>query len=100
MKQERKLKIEKTILKELNEIILERFDPGEGVFVSIINVELTNNGSIAEILVNIWPSDNYQDIINRLNDNAFYFRKLLDDRIRSFYHPKLHFNFSIIQEEE
>ena len=99
MKQERKSKIEKTILKELNEIILERFDPGEGVFVSINSVELTNNGSIAEILVNIWPADNYQDIINRLNDNALYFRKLLDDRIRSFYHPKLHFNFSIVQEE-
>ena len=38
MRQERKLKIEKTILKELNEIILERFDPGEGVFVSIKSV--------------------------------------------------------------
>lgn len=86
-------RVRKTLMKELSDILCRGVkDPRiEGV-VSITDIELPSDFSIAKVYVSIYSSEEQQkQVMEALKDNAPKMRKEIGKRIRLRNTPELHF---------
>ncbi len=86
-------RVRKTLMKELSDILCRGVkDPRiEGV-VSIIDIELPSDFSLAKVYVSIYGSQEQQkQVMEALKDNAPKMRKEIGKRIRLRNTPELHF---------
>jgi len=86
-------RVRKTLMKELSDILCRGVkDPRiEGV-VSITDIELPSDFSLAKIYVSIYGSEaQQQQVMEALKDNAPKMRKEIGKRIRLRNTPELHF---------
>ena len=82
METTRQNKIARLIQKELSDIFLLQAKSMNGVIVSVTNVRITPDLSIAHAYVSVFPSAKSEDIVNNLNSNMKSIRYELGTRVR------------------
>jgi ribosome-binding factor A len=82
METTRQNKIARLIQKELSDIFLLQAKSMSGVIVSVTNVRVTPDLSIAHAYVSVFPSDKSEEIVNNLNSNQKSIRYDLGTRVR------------------
>jgi ribosome-binding factor A len=81
MDSNRQQKINRLIQKELSELFLLETKKTHGVIVSVTNVRVTPDLSLAHAYLSIFPSENAADLLKNINDNAKSIRYDLGKRI-------------------
>lgn len=81
MDSNRQQKINRLIQKELSELFLLETKKTHGVIVSVTNVRVTPDLSLAHAYLSIFPSENAVDLLKNINDNAKSIRYDLGKRI-------------------
>ena len=82
METTRQNKIARLIQKELSDIFLLQAKSMNGVIVSVTNVRVTPDLSIAHAYISVFPSDKSEEIVNNLNANMKSIRYDLGTRVR------------------
>ncbi|MBO7497977.1 MAG: 30S ribosome-binding factor RbfA [Bacteroidaceae bacterium] len=82
METTRQNKIARLIQKELSDIFLLQSKSMSGVIVSVTNVRVTPDLSIAHAYISVFPSDKSEEIVNNLNGNMKSIRYDLGTRVR------------------
>ena len=82
METTRQNKIARLIQKELSDIFLLQAKSMSGVIVSVTNVRVTSDLSIAHAYISVFPSDKSEEIVNNLNGNMKSIRYDLGTRVR------------------
>ena len=82
METTRQNKIARLIQKELSDIFLLQAKSMNGVIVSVTNVRITPDLSIAHAYVSVFPSAKSEDIVSNLNSNMKSIRYELGTRVR------------------
>ena len=82
METTRQNKIARLIQKELSDILLLQSKYMSGVIVSVTNVRVTPDLSIAHAYISVFPSDKSEEIVNNLNGNMKSIRYDLGTRVR------------------
>jgi ribosome-binding factor A len=82
METTRQNKIARLIQKELSDIFLLQAKSMSGVIVSVTNVRVTPDLSIAHAYISVFPSDKSEEIVNNLNGNMKSIRYDLGTRVR------------------
>ena len=82
METTRQNKIARLIQKELSDIFLLQAKSMSGVIVSVTNVRITPDLSIAHAYVSVFPSNRSEEIVNNLNSNQKSIRYDLGTRVR------------------
>ena len=82
METTRQNKIARLIQKELSDIFLLQSKSMSGVIVSVTNVRVTPDLSIAHAYISVFPSDKSEEIVNTLNGNMKSIRYDLGTRVR------------------
>ena len=82
METTRQNKIARLIQKQLSDIFLLQSKSMSGVIVSVTNVRVTPDLSIAHAYISVFPSDKSEEIVNNLNGNMKSIRYDLGTRVR------------------
>lgn len=82
METTRQNKIARLIQKELSDIFLLQAKSMSGVIVSVTNVRVTPDLSIAHAYISVFPSNKSEEIVNNLNGNMKSIRYDLGTRVR------------------
>lgn len=82
MESTRQAKISRLIQKELSEIFRQQTAKTHGIIVSVSNVRISPDLSIARAYLSVFPSDKGQLIINNISANARTIRYELAQRVR------------------
>ena len=82
METTRQNKIARLIQKELSDIFLLQSKSMSGIIVSVTNVRVTPDLSIAHAYISVFPSDKSEEIVNNLNGNMKSIRYDLGTRVR------------------
>lgn len=82
METTRQNKISRLIQKELSDIFLHQSRSMNGVIVSVTNVRISPDLSIAHAYVSVFPSAKSEEIVNNLNANMKSIRYELGTRVR------------------
>ena len=82
METTRQNKIARLIQKELSDIFLLQAKSMNGVIVSVTNVRVTPDLSIAHAYISVFPSSRSEEIVNNLNGNMKSIRYDLGTRVR------------------
>ena len=82
METTRQNKIARLIQKELSDIFLLQAKSMNGVIVSVTNVRVTPDLSIAHAYISVFPSGRSEEIVNNLNANMKSIRYDLGTRVR------------------
>lgn len=82
METTRQNKISRLIQKELSDIFLHQARSMNGVIVSVTNVRISPDLSIAHAYVSVFPSAKSEEIVNNLNANMKGIRYELGTRVR------------------
>ena len=81
METNRQLKINRLIQKELSEIFLLETKKMRGVLISVTNVRVTPDLSVAYAYLSVFPSDKGSEIIENIKENVKSIRYELGKRI-------------------
>lgn len=81
METNRQLKINRLIQKELSEIFLLETKKMRGVLISVTNVRVTPDLSIAYAYLSVFPSDKGSEIIENIKENVKSVRYELGKRV-------------------
>lgn len=81
MESNRQQKINRLIQKELSEIFLLETKKMRGVLISVTNVRVTPDLSLAYAYLSIFPSDKGKDLIENINGNVKSVRYELGKRV-------------------
>ena len=76
-------KIQRLIQKDLSEIFREDTAKMRGVIVSVSNVRVSPDLSIARIHLSVFPSERAQEIVDGVNKNVKTIRYALAQRVRN-----------------
>ena len=82
METTRQNKISRLIQKELSEIFLLQTKSMNGVLVSVSDVRISPDMSIARVYLSVFPSERSQEIVKNINDNMKSIRYELGTRVR------------------
>jgi len=82
MQQKREEKIERMLQKELGELFLLYARKKGGVIVSVSDVKVSPDLSLAKVFLSIFPAEKAQDIFSIINIDAKTIRYELGKRIR------------------
>ncbi|EGJ70644.1 ribosome-binding factor A [Bacteroides coprosuis DSM 18011] len=82
METTRQQKISRLIQKELSEIFLQQTKATNGILISVSEVRVTSDLSIARAYLSIFPNDKKQELIENINANAKAIRYDLGTRVR------------------
>ena len=82
METTRQNKISRLIQKELSDIFLHQSRSMNGVIVSVTNIRISPDLSIAHAYVSVFPSAKSEEIVNNLNANMKSIRYELGTRVR------------------
>ena len=82
METTRQNKIARLIQKELSDIFLLQAKSMNGVIVSVTNVRVTPDLTIAHAYISVFPSGRSEEIVNNLNANMNSIRYDLGTRVR------------------
>ncbi|MBR3022111.1 MAG: 30S ribosome-binding factor RbfA [Bacteroidaceae bacterium] len=82
METTRQNKIARLIQKELSDIFLLQAKSMNGVIVSVTNVRVTPDLTIAHAYISVFPSGRSEEIVNNLNANMKSIRYDLGTRVR------------------
>lgn len=83
MESTRLQKIQRLIQKDLSEIFREDTAKMNGVLVSVSNVRVSPDLSIARVHLSVFPSERGQEIIDGVNKNVKTIRYALAQRVRN-----------------
>ncbi len=94
MQTTRQQKIERLIQKDLSDIFLRYARELSGTLISVSEVRISPDLSIAHIYVSIFPSDREKDVIERINNDTPKLRGELGrlERHQLRIIPELHFH--------
>lgn len=81
MESNRLQKINRLILKELSEIFLLETKKMQGVLISVTQVRVTPDLSIAHAYLSFFPSEKGEELFNNINDNTKTIRYELGKRV-------------------
>ncbi len=81
MESNRQQKINRLIQKELSEIFLLETKKMQGLFISVTNVRVTPDLSIAHAYLSIFPSERSEEMISNINDHVKSLRYDLGKRV-------------------
>ncbi len=81
METNRQLKINRLIQKELSEIFLLETKKMRGVLISVTNVRVTPDLSVAYAYLSVFPSDKGSEIIENIKENVKSVRYELGKRV-------------------
>ncbi len=76
-------KIQRLIQKDLSEIFREDTSKMHGVIVSVSNVRVSPDLSIARVHLSVFPSERAQEIVDGVNKNVKTIRYALAQRVRN-----------------
>lgn len=76
-------KIQRQIQKDLSEIFREDTAKMRGVIVSVSNVRVSPDLSIARVHLSVFPSERAQEIVDGVNQNVKTIRYVLAQRVRN-----------------
>jgi ribosome-binding factor A len=76
-------KIQRQIQKDLSEIFREDTAKMRGVIVSVSNVRVSPDLSIARVHLSVFPSERAQEIVDGVNQNVKTIRYALAQRVRN-----------------
>lgn len=76
-------KIQRLIQKDLSEIFREDTAKMRGVIVSVSNVRVSPDLSIARVHLSVFPSERAQEIVDGVNQNVKTIRYALAQRVRN-----------------
>lgn len=82
MESTRQAKIARLIQKELSEIFRQQTAKTQGKIVSVTNVRVSPDLSIARVYLSIFPSDNNEEILKSIQDSARTIRYELAQKVR------------------
>ena len=83
MESTRLQKIQRLIQKDLSEIFREDTAKMRGVIVSVSNVRVSPDLSIARVHLSVFPSERAQEIVDGVNQNVKTIRYALAQRVRN-----------------
>ena len=84
MESTRQQKVGKQIQKDISDILLkEGAEYVRGAMVSVTVVRVSPDFALAKVYVSIFPFEKSQEILGRLQSNAWFFRRALGQRIRN-----------------
>ena len=83
MESTRLQKIQRLIQKDLSEIFREDTAKMRGVIVSVSNVRVSPDLSIARVHLSVFPSERAQEIVDGVNQNVKTIRFALAQRVRN-----------------
>ena len=82
METTRQAKIARLLQKELSEIFRQQTSKTHGVLVSVSNVRVTPDLSIARAYLSVFPSDKGEEILGNINNASKSIRYELAQRVR------------------
>lgn len=82
METTRQAKISRLLQKELSEIFRRQTSKTHGVIVSVSNVRVTPDLSLARVYLSVFPSDKGQEILNNINNSTKTIRYELAQKVR------------------
>ena len=93
MDSQRQEKIARLLQKEMGEIFLLHAKNSHGTLISVSNVRITPDLSIAYVYISIFPSERAQNILSEIQEKSREFRYELGKRVRHQLRivPELHF---------
>ncbi len=94
MDSHRQQKINRLIQKELGELFLLETKKMKGTLVSVTNVRVTPDLSIAHAYLSVFPSEKAEELVNNINNNVKTVRYNLGKRLRNQLRiiPELNFH--------
>lgn len=81
MESQRQQKINRLIQKELSDIFLTETKKIQGTLISVTNIRVTPDLSIAYAYLSIFPSDKGEELLQNISDNAKAIRFELGKRV-------------------
>lgn len=82
MNNTRQLKIARLIQKELSELFLLQTKLTKGLMITVSEVKVSSDLSIASVYLSIFPSDKGEETVKNINDNVRELRYDLGQRVR------------------
>lgn len=82
MESTRQAKISRLLQKELSEIFRQQTSKTHGTIVSVSNVKVSPDLSIARVYLSVFPSDKAEAILNNITESAKTIRYELAQRVR------------------
>lgn len=82
METTRQAKISRLLQKELSELFRQQTSKTHGVIVSVSNVRVTPDLSLARVYLSVFPSDKGAEIIANINNSARTIRYELAQKVR------------------
>jgi ribosome-binding factor A len=83
MDSNRQQKINRLIQKELSELFLLETKKMQGVLISVTNVRVSPDLSVAHAYLSIFPSDKGEELVKNINENVKSVRYDLGKRLRN-----------------
>jgi ribosome-binding factor A len=83
MDSNRQQKINRLIQKELSELFLLETKKMQGVLISVTNVRVSPELSVAHAYLSIFPSDKGEELVKNINENVKSVRYDLGKRLRN-----------------
>ena len=84
MESTRQKKVSRQLLKDLSEILqLKGRDLIGTSLVSVTVVRISPDLSIARVYVSVFGTDNKEDLLKKINNQSYFIRKKLGERIRN-----------------
>ncbi len=99
MTQERALKFDELIKKEVGKIIFNILDTKPGILVTVTRVITNSNLFTTEVFVSIYPSEKASEILKNLNRLIYEIQQLLNKKLRVRPVPKIIFKYDKNPEE-
>ena len=82
METTRQAKISRLLQKELSEIFRQQTSKTHGVIVSVSNVRVTPDLSLARVYLSVFPSEKGEEILNNINNSTKTIRYELAQKVR------------------
>ncbi len=82
METTRQAKIARLLQKELSEIFRRQTSKTHGVIVSVSNVRVTPDLSLARVYLSVFPSEKGEEILNNINNSTKTIRYELAQKVR------------------
>lgn len=83
MDSNRQQKVNRLIQKELSELFLLETKKMQGVLISVTNVRVSPDLSVAHAYLSIFPSDKGEELVKNINENVKSVRYDLGKRLRN-----------------
>ena len=84
-------KVNELIGQEVSKIILEEFEFGEGIMVTVMRVEASSKLETANVWVSVFPEGKSGQVLAKLNKNIGSIQKRLNKKISLRFVPKIFF---------